>query len=136
MARDYADIAKDKDVKALLSSMLIEEENPDISQIVKKYNLLADHSITWLAILRQRHHDFDGLLHSVKNMVTIIKDGHEELKQEHTLTRESTDNNTRELAKIYTIGSTSLWWLKFYGGISTVALIIGVGAAIFKWVVG
>lgn len=126
MTDDYAKIIKDKDVENLVYSMTANIDNPDYKDLATKHNILTSHAVTWLAILRQRHHDFDGLLHSVKNMVGIIKDGHEELKKEHTLTREATDNNTAALNKLHTIAETSLAWIKVFvviGGLSGLAAL-------------
>lgn len=135
MPEDYAKIAKDKDVESLISSMTVDSDDINYKDFANKHNILTGHAITWLAILRQRHHDFDGLLHSVKNMVGIISDSHDELKKEHAMTREATGNNTAALNKLHTIAETSLWWIKVFGGVSTLALIFGMGAAIVKWVI-
>lgn len=133
---DYAKVAKDKDVQALLQSMTVDIENLDIKDVAAKHNLITDHAITWLALLRQRHHDFDGLLHSVEAMVKILNNSHEDLKKEQVLLRGSTDANTVAITKLVTVGETSLSWLKWFLSVGGISFLVGIVIGIIKILAG
>lgn len=129
--------AKEKELKQIISSMQIDlNSKMTIKLAAEKHNQLVEHSATWIYNLRNRYHEIDGLLHSVNNLAKAVAEGHEDLKKEQIEVRKATDANTAQLAKLVTIGDTTLFWFKVFIGAAGGSILIGIAIAVFKVVLG
>lgn len=136
MSDNIAD-AKERELKQIIASMQVDvTKRPTVAYVAEKHNELVEHSATWVYTLRSRYHEIDGLLHSVNNLAKAVAEGHDDLKKEQVEVRKATDANTAQLAKLVTIGDTTLFWFKVFLGASGTSVLIGMAFAVFKVLVG
>jgi hypothetical protein len=136
MAKDEASKkAREKEKEMIIQSMMV-EEGSNVEKIIEQHNKLTVHSVTFIELLRDRSHDFDGLLNGVKGIVSVLNDSHDELKKEQSLLRKATDANTAAIAKLVTVGETSLAWFKGFLGFGGLAVIAGIAIGVIKILVG
>lgn len=132
MAQDEATKkAREKEKEMIIQSMMIEECS-DLEKVIEQHNKLTIHSVTFIELLRNRSHDFNGLLNSVKGIVTVLNQSHDDLKKEQGLLRKATDANTAAIAKLVTVGETSLAWFKGFLALGGFAAIAGIIIGIIK----
>lgn len=133
---DSGDV-KAQELKQIIHFLQVDAEGkPNMRMLAEKHNALAEHSASWIHTLRNRYHEIDGLLHSVNNLIKIVSKGHDELKEEQKLQRTATDNNTKEIARLVTIGQTTLFWFKAFIGTGILGVIGAATAVVFKIVTG
>lgn len=136
MAKDEATKkAREKEKEMIIQSMTV-EEGAGVEKVIEQHNKLTFHSVTFIELLRDRSHDFDGLLNGVKGIVTVLNDSHEELKKEQGLLRKATDDNTAAIAKLVTVGETSLAWFKGFLALGGFAVFAGITIGVIKILAG
>lgn len=132
-----ANDVKAHELRQIIRSLQLDPtKKQSINLLVEKHNALAEHSASWIHTLRNRYHEIDGLLHSVNNLIKIVSNGHDELKKEQSLQRTATDNNTAEIARLVTIGKTTLFWFKVFMGFSVSSVVTATVAFVAKLIQG